>query len=153
MGGFQAAPTALVHKRILVHHLLYTKYLERIPRQNSEPMSVERILARLCYRKHKAVAAVHVLASRTLVFRFPPSPLLVFYPLFSTPTDFEVQVVASVLAKSFGKSCVNDCYSFVLAIAQPRQNTLYGHEFTILPRYAFQIFSKKQVMDHHSLVN
>ena len=49
----------LVHKRMLVHHLLPTKYLVRIPRQYSEPVSVERVQARLCYRKHKVVAAVH----------------------------------------------------------------------------------------------
>ena len=59
MASRQPQRPHLVHKRKLVHHLLHTKYLERIPRQNSEPMSVERVLARLYYRKHKAVAVVH----------------------------------------------------------------------------------------------
>ena len=49
----------LVHKRMLVHHLLLTKYLERIPRQYTEPKSAERVRVRLYYRKHNAVAAVH----------------------------------------------------------------------------------------------
>ena len=44
---------------MLVHHLLLTKYLERIPRQYTEPKSAERVWVRLYYRKCNAVTAVH----------------------------------------------------------------------------------------------
>ena len=74
-------------------------------------------------------------------------------PPFFIPYDFEVQVVASVLAKSFGKSRVNGHYSIVLAIVQPRLDPLYGPGTIILPRHVTQIFSIKQEMDQHSLVN